>query len=533
MTDPHDQWIQNTLQPLRDVPPSPRQEEIRAQFLREAVSEGAISRPNEQVTTQPKERSMFIVNRNRTLAASVALVLGIFVSFFVSPNLRALAQEILDSFFEKEATNVIQHEIYIASSIDEYRPNQMSLEEAENTLGYKPILPDSPVNRYDFQYVSLVEESDTSLSTFTDYICSTAISPYVLTIVQTSLAQAITEEKIRIGADAVIEQIDLGNGFTGEYVRGEWDYEIPPQIGTDSSGRTTWTYQSGVTVPASGTWDNDINLHHTIWIQGDWQFTIYARGGETDETLCPLTKDDIIRMAREMVSQTPDATSSADTEGTDDGFFVREGSDVKDTRLYLHYNLTAEDRAYYEERELTLDEAQTALSYDLVLPTIPIGYDLKYVVLERFEGSSDFVAPIAQYTCEIGGGVFSIIHQSSDSPQFMGGETSVGANALVSTVLLGEDTEGELVKGMWDYPDVLPTPDAEGNVNYPVESGGFVPITGTWNNDLDAFELRWTSHGKHYQIFANGGVHQEYRCKITKMDIIRMAREIVKAEASN
>lgn len=213
------------------------------------------------------------IRRWLLVAASITLIVA---AFLTVPPLRTLAQDVIDSLFNR-ADGDAKTNTYIAVAPDaEYDPYS-SLEQAAAQTSFPVSTPTIMPDGYFFE--GAVWDSDQS-AIFLSYIYGGGGRS--LQITETTHAEIFRE----IGASTNIENVQIGD-LTGEYVEGEWVVYDRPQG------------EAGETVTEEATWNPTAPSRRLRWQHGDITYEIWALGGSEDDPAY-IGKEAMIEIAESM-----------------------------------------------------------------------------------------------------------------------------------------------------------------------------------------------------------------------------------------
>lgn len=280
---PTEEMLAQRLQALdASTPPSPRQTEFRSAFL-------ASARTSAQ--RQPSAARRPLVRFALAAAASVTIVAA---GLFVSPELRTLAQEIIDFFTRggstTEATIVLDGEPVQADN-----PYPLMLADLEAQASDLLRMPSQLPSGYTFiggRYDS--QQSELTLA----YRCGSLYS-FGLTIEAISPDQIIPAE---VGESADIVDVMIGNQ-PGQYVRGFWMPLVPDRNEDEKTGEA-------IRIETTAVWTSDSDFQQLWWYdenQGLF-FTLATLSGSMhgrEITDCSLEMADFIATASSIAPAQP------------------------------------------------------------------------------------------------------------------------------------------------------------------------------------------------------------------------------------
>jgi hypothetical protein len=189
-------------------------------------------------------------------AAGLLVMLLVAGVVFVTPPLRALAQEVLH-LITRERTNVVpQQQWDVDRSLFETMQRDLTLAQAEQLAGFDVWVPSNLPEAYRLQrvgYLPTVHIVMTMYSTDDNFVLESDELPW-LTLIQEPAANAATLDMVRVGSTAPIETVQIGD-VKGQYVSGSW-----------------MLFQD------SGYWIGDDSHRILRWQQGEQVFTLEVSG---------------------------------------------------------------------------------------------------------------------------------------------------------------------------------------------------------------------------------------------------------------
>lgn len=222
-----------------------------------------------------------------------AVMLGVILAggFWVTPSLRALAQEIID-FIVLGSSDSVHERTWVSAPVydqESVNPYPLTRDELIAEADFDVRLPTFLPTSYQFAGAATVGSSDPVA--LLSYQCQEAgslgVIPWSVAILQRRSDDTI--QSFEVGASAVIEPVAIHDAI-GEYVRGTWHGVIPvEQIGS-----------GGGEVDVQRQWINDTEFQYLKWQADGIFFTIRTSSGNAlrvAEPLCALTKDDYVAIA--------------------------------------------------------------------------------------------------------------------------------------------------------------------------------------------------------------------------------------------
>lgn len=274
--------VNRGLKALQEAtPPSPRQQEIRHAFLA-----STIQTKGEPTVNRPRH----ILRKITAAAAAGAILLSLAVA--ISPDLRVLAQDIIDFFIPGETTRPTS--VFINGepevSEDQY---PLSIDELATRMSQPLYLPFDIPAGYDYDG----GRYDPQQQTYTvAYRCDTlySIGLTVHLIPQAEIAP------FEVGDTANIVDV-LINGTPGQYVRGFW---VPQVDLAEAPGEHT-------ELPAKAVWTDDSDFQQLWWYDtaAGMSFLLSTLSGSMhgsqDASPCSLYLEDFVTMAEGVQQHMP------------------------------------------------------------------------------------------------------------------------------------------------------------------------------------------------------------------------------------
>lgn len=508
------------LEALGRVPPPPNKTAHRAALLAEArrlreqqavsangdVRRGKWMHPFNQTHHRGEEDMLKTRNRRRLLVAAVATVVIVLGGGLVaSPELRALAQDILDLIVPGD-DDTATFEFYPANSVTPaptLETDDALLADIVAAAPFEVAVPTFMPDGYVYQRGSYNFQTN---SVFIAYACGL----WGVGIGQRPLVDGETPPAMEVGASATIEAVDI-NGATGQYVRGEW-------AATSGALVIPRTVEPGQSIPYEAEWIDDSEWQRLVWIDDGFVFTIVTASGLAAETAttCALDRDDYVAIARglrsggltDAANLTAPATPALPTLA-EPTLFERADDDVI---VYI----PAEAGAGLSLREVTWTEAMDATGFALPEPTMPDGFTTSSLIVN---GAGTHVD--AAYVRRMGSGDTAtqslFLTMERADRQAMPVTDGVGQSATVQQVDVGSVT-GEAVRGMWEPQ--YDTTNAEPGQQFAPTPG--TPLEMRWQSDSAYHRLRW-QQGDVILTLAAGGRPGE---TLTLDDLIVIAESL-------
>lgn len=289
---------EDRLSALRETVPAPQhQAENRAAFLARAaeiragdVSKTSLTRHNgvkgghlHMTTNSTPVSRRFAFAFRLALVAVIALVFA----FVVSPDVRTLAQQIVQ-FFARTA-DVAPAEVYIGGG--EHEPaapeEQLSFEDAIARVSYDALVPSAVPSVYK-PYRAMVHAPSDTLSL--DYRC---LDTWGLMLTQSPQPEPfmLTGE---VGEGATVVDVSI-NGQPGQFVQGWWHHDTPSETGPDGPVRA---------VPTIRRWDNTLQFYQLAWSANGMRYALSTSSGimntETSMGVCQLSQDIFVSIAESL-----------------------------------------------------------------------------------------------------------------------------------------------------------------------------------------------------------------------------------------
>lgn len=286
---------EDRLSALRETVPAPQhQAENRAAFLARAaeiragdVSKIPVARHNgvkgghlHMTTNSMPVSRRFAFAFRLALVAVIALVFA----FVVSPDVRTLAQQIIQYFTHVE--DVMPAEVYVPADayhdFNESRANPASFQTAIAAASFPVLLPSEMPESY--QPYRAVYDAESEFLRL-EYRCSSNLiefSQYPKT--------SPMNNGWDIGESAVIVHVTI-DGLPGEYVQGSWTYDMPPS-----------ELREGLpshTVTTTRKWTNDPSASRLFWMSENMVYT-FASFSSIRSTECQLSQDIFVSIAESL-----------------------------------------------------------------------------------------------------------------------------------------------------------------------------------------------------------------------------------------
>lgn len=286
------------LSALRDSIPTPeKQDSGRAAFLARAAE-----MRGERVSKMPVARHNGVkggrtlmttnstpVSRRSVFALRLVLValIGLTFAFAVSPDLQALAQQIVQFF--ARTPDVAPAEVYIGGGEEPsvHEEERLSFEDALTQVSYDALVPSAVPSVYK-PYRAMVHAPSGTLSL--DYRCS---NTWGLMLTQSPQTEPFTLTG-EIGEGAVVVDVTI-NGQPGQFVRGWWHHDTPAETGSDGPVRA---------VPTTRRWDNTLQFYQLAWSANGMRYALSTSSGimntETPMGVCQLNQALLVSIAESL-----------------------------------------------------------------------------------------------------------------------------------------------------------------------------------------------------------------------------------------
>jgi hypothetical protein len=285
------------LSALRDSIPAPeKQDSGRAAFLARAakmrgehVSKLPVARHNgvkgghTLMTTNNSP-----VSRRSVFALRLVLVaiIGLTFAFAVSPDLQALAQQIVQFFARKPDVELA--EVFIGGGEEPSVPDDgLSFEAGLAMVSYDALVPSAMPQAYR-PYRAWVHAPSSTLTL--DYRCGDIWGLMLTQSPQTesfSLAGAV-------GEGAAVVNVTI-NGQPGQFVQGGWKYDRPAEIGPEGPVRA---------VPTTRRWDSSIQFYQLAWSANGMHYALATSSGiEISEAVmgvCQVNQASLVSIAESL-----------------------------------------------------------------------------------------------------------------------------------------------------------------------------------------------------------------------------------------
>ncbi|MDX1992554.1 MAG: hypothetical protein SF029_09195 [bacterium] len=202
-----------------------------------------------------------------TVAAAVITVSVI----WVTPPLHSLAQEVLNTLFNRASSSTITVETQVSS--DQAEPSRMEPAQVEALAGFTLKQPSSIPSGYTFGGAGYTASRHAASLFYQRPGAELLITQQPAAYAEYGL---LTDGDSGIGPDAPIEQVTIGN-VLGEYVAGTWVMSSDNQA----------------------VWLPDASVQRLRWQEGDMIYEILANGGSAD-TGSGLDRDAMIALANSL-----------------------------------------------------------------------------------------------------------------------------------------------------------------------------------------------------------------------------------------
>lgn len=261
------------LSALRDSIPAPeKQDSGRAAFLvRAAEMRG------ERVSKMPVARHNGVkgghtlmttnnspVSRRSVFALRLVLVvlIGLAFAFAVSPDLQALAQQIVQFF--ARTPDVAPAEVFIGGGEEPsmHEEERLSFEDALSQVSYDALVPSAVPSVYK-PYRAMVHAPSGTLTL--DYRCRDI---WGLMLTQSPSTEPFTLAGA-VGEGAAVIDVTI-NGQPGQFVQGGWKHDTPAEIGPEGPVRA---------VPTTRRWDSSIQFYQLAWSANGMNYALATSSG--------------------------------------------------------------------------------------------------------------------------------------------------------------------------------------------------------------------------------------------------------------
>ena len=192
-------------------------------------------------STQPQK------HLRRWIAAAVLILL--LTSFLTVPPLRALAQQILNAFFNNAASD---QQTITFGEFDMNLVQHMTLEEADQygkTAGYDVLLPTYLPDGFEFVEADVISMAQLVMLKYQN-------AAVKINITEQPLTEISPQE---VGASAEIQDMSIQRGdqtVIGQYVQGSWVFNLAPGTPTPAPGQA---------LSDVGEWRSDIPERRLQW----------------------------------------------------------------------------------------------------------------------------------------------------------------------------------------------------------------------------------------------------------------------------
>ncbi len=236
--------------------------------------------------TTPSHAALKHAPKRRWIPAAGLLAMLEFAGLVVvTPQLRALAQEMLDLFTRVPQEEITSRELEAAANVPpvEAWQRELSLPEAERIAGFKLWQPSVVPEEHQFNQAACLPSEQMLISVYVaadDLVVDPRPYSQLVLAQQPATHVASSSNMYPIGASAAIETVQIGD-VTGEYVEGVW-------CGANSDPKTPLQ------------WCPSPSSRILRWQRGDWVFTLSALD-DANSSRPSLTRQQMIELATNIV----------------------------------------------------------------------------------------------------------------------------------------------------------------------------------------------------------------------------------------
>lgn len=430
------------------------------------------------VDSKPKQPRLFAI-----VAAGIAVLVLIVVSFLTVPSLKAAASEALGFWIKTKDIQTISTPIgiptvkleqvpVILGTIEQVMEATQKATPKPTQMEYIIKLPTRLPQGYRINNIEKGQRGNAWVN----------LSDNAGSILTLQIQPVSQLEGTILGPEDKVIQVKIGD-LTGEYVRGGWalNHSISGQMKPEQVEKLIWI--------------DDSSYHKLRWNDGNLNYYLLFAGGRHPGDPDYLGMNDLATIAASMqpVNQT-------------------SGSYTEPKSFTPDYGVGEEDIGYITD----FQQLEALAGYDIPEPSV-IPENYSYI-----GGEVVMVAPFVdlQYECNDPenypnssfGFTLEILKISEKELEWEMehfGQEEIGESASIETVVINGVT-AEYVKGYWNY------------------GSGESSNEKRWDNNIHYHVLKWYQEGFLYTIRTIGLIEPDYRgaCMLTKEDLVAYAESL-------